>query len=110
MKSAWGAGDYVVATGTWSGTNTGDMPGTKMKKTGKSVALQFVEVDRFAAGKTKNIWIFTNGAAAAAQLGMLPPPGAPKDKEAKPPAAKPEAAGKPAMKPAAAAKPATPAK
>ena len=23
VKSAWSAGDYVVATGTWSGTNTG---------------------------------------------------------------------------------------
>jgi predicted ester cyclase len=127
IKSVWGAGDYVVATGTWTGTNTGDVPSMKLKKTGKAVTQQFVEIDKFAAGKTKNIWLFSNGASAAAQLGLMPPPGAaPKGKEAKPAAtkpeakptaAKPEAAAKPAepamkavAKPAAAAKPATPAK
>jgi len=130
IKSVWGAGDYVVATGTWSGTNTGDVPSMKLKKTGKTVTQQFVEIDKFAAGKTKNIWLFSNGASAAAQLGLMPPPGAaPKGKEAKPlagkpeskPEAKSEAAAKPAMKPAEpamkaaatpapAAKPATPAK
>ena len=119
IKSVWGAGDYVVATGTWTGTNTGDIPSMKLKKTGKAVTQQFVEIDKFAAGKTKNIWLFSNGASAAAQLGLLPPPGAPKAKEAKPAPAKPEAkptttkpeaAAKPAAKPAAAAKPATPAK
>jgi predicted ester cyclase len=125
VKSVWGAGDYVVATGTWSGTNTGDMG--KMKKTGKPVSLGFVEIDKFVAGKTKNIWLFSNGAAAAAQLGLMPPPGAAKGKdkepkptaakpEPKPAASKPEPAGKPApaMKSAAPAapamKPATPAK
>jgi predicted ester cyclase len=107
VKSAWGAGDYVVAIGSWSGTNTGDMPAAHLKKTGKAVTVQFVEIDKFAAGKTKNIWIFSNGAAVAAQLGMMPKPAETKAaKEAKPaaekPAAKP-AAEKPAAKPAAAA-------
>jgi len=106
IKSVWGAGDYVVATGTWTGTNTGDVPSMKLKKTGKAVTQQFVEIDKFTAGKTKNIWLFSNGASAAAQLGLLPPPGAPKGKEAKPAAAKPEA--KPAAaKPEAVAKPTT---
>jgi predicted ester cyclase len=109
VKSAWAAGDYVVSTGTWSGTNTGDMK--KLKKTGKAVSLHFVEVDKFVAGKTKNIWLFTNGAAAAAQLGLLPPKAAePKAKEGKPAAKAPvAAAAKPDMaaKPDA-AKPATP--
>lgn len=73
VKSVWGAGDYVVAVGSWSGTNTGDMPSAHMKKTGKAVTVQFVEIDKFAAGKTKNIWIFSNGAAVAAQLGLMPP-------------------------------------
>jgi len=119
LKTAWAAGDYVVSTGTWSGTNTGDM--SKMKKTGKAVSLRFIEVDKFVAGKTKNIWLFTNGAAAAAQLGLLPPKAAePKAKEAKPAAkapvaaaAKPDTAAKPAatpaMKPDPAAKPPAPA-
>jgi predicted ester cyclase len=107
VKSSWAAGDYVVATGTWSGTNTGVSPAMKVK-TGKAVSVHFIEIDKFAAGKTKNIWLFSNGAAAAAQLGLLPPKGAePKGKEAKPGAAKPLAEAKPAAaKPTAEAKPA----
>jgi predicted ester cyclase len=108
VKSVWGAGDYVVAVGSWSGTNTGDMPSAHMKKTGKAVNVQFVEIDKFAAGKTKNIWIFSNGAAVAAQLGMMPKPAEAKGaKEAKPGAEKP--AAKPAMAPAAAKPAAAPA-
>ncbi|MEI9950743.1 MAG: ester cyclase [Pseudomonadota bacterium] len=114
LKSAWPAGDYVVATGTWSGTNTGDMPAMKLKKTGKAVSVHFVEIDKFVAGKTKNAWIFMNGAAFAAQLGLMPPkPAEPKAKEAKPAvakappaAAKPETAAKPAAAPAMKAEPA----
>ncbi|HEY0462816.1 MAG TPA: ester cyclase, partial [Polyangiaceae bacterium] len=111
VKSAWSAGDYVVSFGTWSGTNTGDM--MKMKKTGKAVSVHFVEIDKFVGGKTKNIWLFTNGAAAAAQLGLLPPkPAEAKGKEAKPVAAKESAAtakpatAAPATKAEPAAKPA----
>ena len=108
VKSAWAAGDYVVSSGTWTGTNTGDSPAMHLKKTGKSVSVHFVEIDKLVAGKTKNIWVFQNGAAAAAQLGLLPPKAAePKGKEAKPVAAKPVAEAKPAAaKPAAEAKPA----
>ena len=115
VKSAWAAGDYVLATGTWSGTNTGDMG--KLKKTGKAVSVHFVELDKFVGGKTKNIWLFTNGAAAAAQLGLLPAkPAEPKSKDAKPaapkdaapkPAASKDAAPKPAAAKDAAPKPAT---
>ncbi len=101
VKSAWSAGDYVVASGTWSGTNTGDM--MKMKKTGKAVSVHFVEIDKIVAGKTKNIWLFSNGAAAAAQLGLMPAKAAePKAKQAKPTAAK---AAEPAAKPTAAKAP-----
>jgi predicted ester cyclase len=109
VKNTWSAGDYVVATGTWGGTNTGDMPSAHLKKTGKSVSVQFVEIDKFAAGKTKNIWIFSNGAAVAAQLGLMNPKEPKGAKEAKgaveKPAAKP-AAPAPAVKPAAAPVPA----
>ena len=101
IKSAWSAGDYVVSAGTWSGTNTGDMPAMKMKKTGKAVSVHFIEVDKFVGGKTKNIWLFTNGIAAASQLGLLPPKAAePKAEAHKPVAAKEPAT---AAKPAAAA-------
>ena len=114
VKSSWAAGDYVVATGTMTGTNTGDSPAMHLKKTGKAVALQFIEIDKFSAGKTTNIWMFANGAAMAGQLGLIPPPKAgaePKGKEAKPPVAKghadkPDSAMKPAATPAPAMKPA----
>lgn len=123
VKSAWAAGDYVVSTGTWSGTNTGDMPSMKLKKTGKAVSVHFIEIDKFTAGKTKNIWLFMNGAAFASQLGLLPSkaPGAkapdakakekpsdtkPAKAEAKP-AATPATKAEPAAKPAAAPTPAT---
>ena len=106
VKSVWGAGDYVVSTGSWSGTNTGDMPAAHLKKTGKAVNVQFVEIDKFAGGKTKNIWIFSNGAAVAAQLGLLAPKAEAKGKPGK----DAKAAEKPATeKPIAAAKPAAPA-
>ncbi|MEI9940306.1 MAG: ester cyclase [Pseudomonadota bacterium] len=106
LKSAWSAGDYVVATGAWSGTNTGDMPSMKLKKTGKAVSVHFVEIDQFVGGKTKNVRIFMNGPTFAAQLGLLPPkPAEPKAKEAKPAAAK-TAEAKPAAAPAVKAEPA----
>jgi len=103
VKSVWGAGDYVVALGSWSGINTGDMPSAHLKKTGKPVNVQFVEIDKFAAGKTKNIWIFMNGAAVATQLGLMEPKSKPgKDVKApeKPAGEKTPAAAKPASAPA----------
>lgn len=116
VKTTWAAGDYVVSAGTISGTNTGDSPAMHLKKTGKAMSVRFVEVDKFSAGKTTNIWMFANGAAMAAQLGLLPPAKAGKEatgKEPKPPVAKEpvtkpktEATTKPAPKAEPAAKPA----
>lgn len=92
VKSSWAAGDYVVWSGIWSGTNTGDMPSMKLKKTGKAVSLHFVEIDKIIGGKTTNVWMFQNGAAAAAQLGMLPAPKLPPPPKASASAAKAEPA------------------
>lgn len=66
----WAAGDYVVVAGTFEGTNTGDMPSMKMKKTGKKVSLRFYEIMKLENGKAKDDWMFYNGPAMAAQLGM----------------------------------------
>lgn len=98
QTGAWAAGDYVVSTGRFSGTNTGDMPAMKLKKTGKAVNVEYYMVSKVAGGKIKNMWLFSNGMAFAGQLGLLPPP-----KAAKPGAA--PAAGKEKEKPAAAATP-----
>jgi len=69
-SAVWAAGDYVVVTGALSGTNTGDMPSMKMKKTGKSVTTHFIEIFKYSGGKVQEDWLFYNGAAFAAQLGM----------------------------------------
>ena len=108
LSSAWSAGDYVVSTGTWSGTNTGDMPSMKLKKTGKPVSVHFIEIDKFVAGKTKNTWLFMNGPAFVAQLGLLPPKAAEsKAKDGKPAAAAKAEPAKSAGAPAAKAEPKT---
>jgi ketosteroid isomerase-like protein len=96
--SIWAAGDYVVTTGVFSGTNDGPYPAAKIwTKTGKPLSVQCLEVTKLEAGKVKKQWLFSNGMAFAAQLGLLPP-----EKKAKP---APAAAAKPA--PAAAAAPPT---
>ncbi|MDF3065917.1 MAG: hypothetical protein K0R38_1518 [Polyangiaceae bacterium] len=100
QTSAWAAGDYVISAGRFSGTNTGDMPSMKLKKTGKTVSVEYYAVSKLAGGKVKNLWLFSNGLAFAGQLGLLPPPKAMK------PAAPPASAAK---DPKAAATPMTPA-
>jgi len=102
QTGVWAAGDYTISTGRFSGTNTGDMPSMKLKKTGKPVNLEYYMVTKFAGGKVKNNWLFSNGMAFAGQLGLLPPPKAAKP-GAKEPAKDPKAAATPAT-------PATPAK
>lgn len=99
QTGVWAAGDYTISTGRFTGTNTGDMPSMKLKKTGKAVNVEYYMVTKFAGGKVKSNWLFSNGMAFAGQLGLLPPPKAGK------PGATP-AAGK---DPKAAATPATPA-
>ncbi len=96
QTSAWAAGDYVISAGRFSGTNTGDMPSMKLKKTGKPVNVEYYMVTQLADGKVKRSWLFTNGMAFASQLGTLPAP-----KAAAKPAAKESKAAAPA--PAAAA-------
>jgi len=119
LTRTWAAGDYVVGEGALVGTNDGAMPEMGVKKaTGKHVSARFLEIDKFANGKLKSMWVFDNGMAFAAQLGLLPAPGAKPEggaKEGAKPGAKPEAgkpeagkpeAGKPAAAAPAAAKPA----
>ncbi|MFO7178908.1 MAG: ester cyclase [Pseudomonadota bacterium] len=89
--SVWGAGDYVVATGTFTGTNDGPLPSWKVwNKTGKPVTLGLLEIAKLEGGKVKQHWVFTNGLAFAQQLGILPP-------EKKPAAAKSAPAATPAQ-------------
>lgn len=74
--NVWGAGDFVVSTGKWEGTNDGDMKSMKLKKTGKQVSLPFLEVTQYKDGKIASNWIFYDGMQFAIQLGLVPAPGA----------------------------------
>jgi len=73
QSAAWAAGDYVVSAGRFTGTSTGDAPSMKLRKTGKSVNLEYYMVTKLEGGKVKNNWLFSNGLAFAGQLGLLPP-------------------------------------
>ena len=68
ISSMWAAGDYVAVTGTFEGTNDGDFPAMKLKKTGKKVSEPYLEIDRFEGGKIKEAWLFFDNAMFASQL------------------------------------------
>jgi hypothetical protein len=70
-SQVFGAGDYVVVAGTFEGTNTGPVPTMGLKKkTGKKAVVRYLEIFRFENGKVAEDWLFYNGAAFAAQLGL----------------------------------------
>jgi ketosteroid isomerase-like protein len=69
----WAAGDYVIQSLKFTGTNDKDMG--KMKKTGKTVTVDLVEVLRFKDGKVDQLWRFFNSMDFAMQMGMMPAPG-----------------------------------
>lgn len=66
----WPAADYVVMTGTLTGTNDGPFPPLTAKKTGKKVNLPFIEIDRLKDGKVAEVWLFYDSATFAGQLGL----------------------------------------
>jgi predicted ester cyclase len=67
----WGAGDYVVTEGTFSGTNTGAVPIMGITKpTGKPVKVRFVEFTKIEGGKIKEDWLVFDSLAFATQLGL----------------------------------------
>jgi predicted ester cyclase len=63
------AGDYVATTGTFEGTNDGDLPMMHIKKTGKKVSVPFLLVQQLAGGKIKSAWLFHQSKSLASQLG-----------------------------------------
>ena len=75
VPSLFAGGDYVVALGKFTGTNNGDMPDMKLKKTGKKVEFSYAEVLQVKDGKIAKVWRFRNGIAMAKQMGMMPEPG-----------------------------------
>jgi predicted ester cyclase len=74
VNEHWAAGEWVVESGTLHATNLGDMPAMKLKKTGKPVTINYLELIRFDKGKVAEVHRFFNGMAMAQQLGMMPAP------------------------------------
>ena len=70
--TVWAAGDYVVATAMLTGTNTGDFAPMQARKTGRSVSVPALEIDRMADGKIVESWLFYDGMQFAQQV-MGPP-------------------------------------
>jgi predicted ester cyclase len=70
VTDSWAAGDYVVATETFDGTNDGELPAAHVKKTGKKVSLPFVAIDKLENGHVTAAWVFFDRAALESQLGM----------------------------------------
>src|SRR2546422_858837 len=69
-SSMWAAGDYVVIAGTSDGTNDGDLPAVKLKKTGKKVSAPYIEIDRLRDDKIKEVWFFMDNANFISQLAV----------------------------------------
>ncbi len=66
----WAAGDYVIQTFKFEGTN--DKPMGKMKPTGKTISVDVAEVMHIKDGKIDKLWRFMNGMDFAKQMGMMP--------------------------------------
>jgi hypothetical protein len=68
--SIWGAGDYVAVSATLTGTNDGDFPPLKKKRTGNKVTIPFIDLFRAQGGKLKEEWLFFDSASFISQLGV----------------------------------------
>lgn len=84
---AWGAGPYVVAGTTMTGTMDGELPREMAAAKGKTFEQKELEIFLVEDGKIKKHWIFANSAGMAQQMGMMPEPPAggaepPKDEKA----------------------------
>ena len=67
----WGAGDYVVTEGTFSGTSKAAVPLMGIPKpTGKSAAVRFVEITKIENGQIREDWLVFDSMAFAVQLGL----------------------------------------
>lgn len=73
---SFAAGDYVVGVQKATGTNKGDLPSMKIKKTGKPVTMDVAEIVKLDKGKAVEHHIFMNSMVMAQQLGLIPADGA----------------------------------
>jgi predicted ester cyclase len=67
---SWAAGDYVAATETFDGTNSGELTMMHVKATGKKVSLPFLAIYKVEDGKVSHAWVFYQSAGLQKQLGL----------------------------------------
>ena len=58
----------MVINGIFNGTNDGDFPEMKIKKTGNKVTVPMIEIDKLEGGKIKEGWFFVDGSTLGSQL------------------------------------------
>ncbi len=73
IERLWGAGDWVVLEGVFSGTNTGDL-GSGVGATNASFEQPFVEFIEVTNGEVSRYWRVVDSLAVARQLGLLDGP------------------------------------
>jgi len=70
-------GDKVACLATYSGTQTGPMPGFPI--TGKAVEITFLSIFRIEGARIAELWVEWDNVAMLTQLGLFPPGQAPDD-------------------------------
>jgi predicted ester cyclase len=69
VENEWIAGDYSIEHARIQGTHTGDMG--PLKKTGKKIDVNVLEVTKWKDNKVVKSWVFMNNLELASQLGLL---------------------------------------
>lgn len=70
-------GDKVVTRKTFHGTHRGEFMG--IAPTGKKIAVDVIDIFRFAGGKITDHWAVADMLGLKQQLGVVPPPGQPEE-------------------------------
>ena len=68
LNGGFNMNSFLSVTGTFGGTNDGDLVAMKMKKSGKQVVLPFIDIYRFDGGQLKEEWLFFDSASLLSQL------------------------------------------
>ncbi len=79
IREIFGAGDWVVVHSSYTGIIGMDIPGAKVKTTGKPVKMNTIEFFEVADTLIKAHWVVENAYAWAVQAGIVDPPTAVKD-------------------------------
>jgi steroid delta-isomerase-like uncharacterized protein len=73
VDDIFASGDKVVARITMHGTQQGEFMG--VQPTGKKIAVESIDITRFANGKLVEHWGVTDAMSMMQQLGVMPPEG-----------------------------------